>query len=260
MSVATTTRVRSPRVLALRVIAVIYAVIAAIAMFGLPSLVFAWSTSGVELPLRTSYVIYGALVGVLVPGLALALLARPKPAVARSLLALLVAVLMAISIGFNPLHLVYVAVIALPAVLLFLLHPLNRWTFSRAEIDIPALAVVGAMAIPTAWYGVTMAINSRTTAWIDDAHDLTVHGQYSQAAVFAFSLLLLGLVGSLRQCGRRIVAVLAAAAAVPVGIAGIVFPEDLMSPGVAGGAATIAAALVFAALALRPGSETVASA
>ena len=147
------TGIRSGRLVALRVIAVVWALVVALASFGLPSLLLAWSTEGDELPLRTMYVVWGVLAGVLIPALAFSLLGRQRVGTARALAALVAAGVLALVLGFNALHLTYFAYIVGPAALLLALHPeVREWRHSGA-VDRITLAVGASMAIPAAAWG-----------------------------------------------------------------------------------------------------------
>jgi hypothetical protein len=106
------------------------------------------------------------------------------------------------------------------------------------------------MAIPALWYGLDLAARSRATSYLD-----TMHGQYAQGAVLAFSLLLMSFVGALRQDGRPVVVALVSACAAILALAGIAFPGDAMSPGVAGGVVALLAAGAYALACLRDGQR-----
>lgn len=238
------------RLIALRVIAVLWALVAALASFGLPSLLLAWSTEGDELPLRTMYVVWGVLAGVLIPVLALSLLGRARVGTARALAALVVAGVLALVIGFNTLHLTYFAYIVGPAVVLLALHPEGRSLRETAPVDRVTLVLAAPMAILAAIWGGSLAIESRTTRILETpSGEFTMHGQYAQAAVLAFTLALLALLGSFKQPGRWVVVPLVAVCTAIWGIAGLLFPDDATSPGAIWGAIAIAAAAAYLAAA-----------
>lgn len=254
MSVLTLPAPARTRVIALRGLAVIYAAFVGLASFGLPSLLTSWFTTGDELPLRTAYVVWGVLAGLLVPALALALLrGRAAVAICQALVGLVCACVLVLVVGFKTEHLEYLAGVAIPAVLLLALHPQTRAALRPAKaIDPVAAVVVGAMVVPAAWYGVDMALTSRVTNVLDTpSGTFTVHGQYAQAAVLAFALILIAAVGTLRQPGRRILVAPVAVAAGILGSAGILFPHDLMSLGTTGGTLTLVAAGAYAVAGLR---------
>jgi hypothetical protein len=234
----------------LRVIAVAYALVTALASFGLPSLLTSWFTSGEELPLRTAYVVWGVLAGLLIPGLALSLLARSRIAIWRALAAVVAGTAIAMALAFEPENLSYAALIVGPAVLLLVLHPQARDALRPAGVDRLAVGTAAIMAIPAAWYGLDLAARSRASSYLD-----TMHGQYAQGAVLTFSLLLMSFVGALRQDGRRVVVALVSVSAAILGLAGIAFPDDPMSPGVAGGVVTLVAAGAYAFAGLRSGQR-----
>jgi hypothetical protein len=256
-SVAVTAPSRT-RLTALRVLAVAYAAFVGLASFGLPSLLTSWSTTGDELPLRTAYVVWGVLAGLVVPALALALLSRrTAPAVPQALGCLLCACLLVLVLGFKVEHLQYVAGVAIPALLLLALHPERAVPrVPRRAVDPLAAIVVGSIALPTIWYGVDMALTSRTTSVLDTpSGTFTMHGQYAQAAVLAFTLILVAAVGVLRQPGRRFLIALVVVSACILGTAGLLFPHDPMSLGATWGAVTLVAAAAYAVVGLRPTNE-----
>lgn len=242
MSVVSTAAPSHIRLVSLKVVAVGYAVLTGIASFGLPSLVTSWSTSGDELQLRTAYVVWGVLAGLLIPGLALSLLARPSLAVWRALAALLVGTVAAMALAFERENLGYATVVVGPAVALLLLHPRAREAARPASADRVSLAIATLMAVPLLWYGTVMAGHSRATSYVD-----TMHGQYAQGAVLAFTLVLMSLSGALRRDGRGIVVTLVSLSAGALGVAGILFPHDAMSLGIGWGGLTVAAAVGYAA-------------
>jgi hypothetical protein len=238
----------------LRVLAVAYAVFVALASFGLPSLLTSWFTTGDELPLRTAYVMWGVLAGLLVPALALALLRRrTAPAVCQALTGLVGACVAVLVVGFKTEHLLYLAGIAGSAVVLLALHPHTREALRPGRaVDRAAAVVVAVMAVPAGWYAVDMALTSRATQVLDTpSGQFTVHGQYAQAAVLTFALVVLAAVGTLVQPGRRFLVALIAISGGIIGFAGILFPDDLMSLGAAWGTVTMAASGAYAVAGLR---------
>lgn len=242
------------RLVSLRVLAVVYAAFLALASFGLPSLLTSWFTTGDELPLRTAYVVWGVLAGLLVPSLALALLRRRTAVAAcQALVGVVGACLLVLVVGFKTEHLVYLLGVAVPAVILLAVHPRTRASLRPAgTVDRTAAAVVAVTAVPACWYAVDMAVRSRTTQVLDTpSGQLTVHGQYAQAAVLAFALALVAWAGTVRQPGRRFLVALVATSAAVVGVAGILFPHDLMSVGVVGGGLTLLASGAYAVAGLR---------
>lgn len=233
------------RLTLLRVAGLAYAVLTAVVSFGLPSLLTSWFTAGDELPLRTAYVVWGVLAGLLIPGLALSLW-RPSVAVWRALAALVLGTLGALALAFEPENLAYAAVIVGPALVLLALHPGARDAMRPAPMDRATAVIAAVAAIPAVWWGVDLAARSRATSNVD-----TMHGQYAQGAVLAFTLALIALVGALRQAGRRVVVLLASVSVGLLGLAGIWFPDDLMSLGTTGGLVSLVAAVVYAFVALR---------
>lgn len=249
--VTATSHIAAPprqRLIALRIVAVLWVLVTALASFGLPSLLTGWSTSGDELPLRTMYVVWGILAGIVLPGVGLALLAHPRIGVCRALVALVVASAAALVVGFNPLHLAYFGYVVGPMVLLIALHPDVRSILEPASVDRVSMAIAAAISVPALAWGTKLARESRIEAWLETpSGDFSLHGQYSQAATLAFAIALLALVGALRQPGRWIIVALASVSTALWGIAGIAFPEDATSPGTTWGIVAMVAAAVYVA-------------
>lgn len=242
------------RLIALRVLAIAHAILIGLASFGLPSLITAWSTTGDELPLRTAYIVWGVLGGMVVPSLVLGLLwRRTAVAACLGLMGVVAGCVIVLVVGYKPEHLVYLASVAVPAVILLGLHPQTSKAFRpQSAIDRPAIAIVAVMAVPAAWYGIDMALTSRATHILDTpSGEFTMHGQYAQAAGLAFALILLASVGTLRRPGRPFLVALTTTAAALMGIAGILFPHDPMSMGTSWGVATLTASAAYAILTVR---------
>jgi len=80
-------------------------------------------------------------------------------------------------------------------------------------------------------------------------------GHYGLMAAMAVILILAALIGSSSFSGRRLVAGLAVAGLMYMGVAAIVFPDQTSSIGVVGGVATIGAGLLYAWGAMSPQHE-----
>jgi hypothetical protein len=247
-----------PRLIAVRILVVAYALFVGLMSFGLPSLLTSWFTTGDELPLRTAYVVWGVLGGLLVPTLALALLrSRLARAACQALVGVVGACVIVLVAGFKAEHLVYLASVAVPALVLLALHPQTRSALRLGHsIDRAAMAIVAVMCVPAGWYAVDMALTSRATRVLDTpSGQFTLHGQYAQAAVLAFALVFVAAVGTLRQPGRRFLVALVAISAGMIGAAGVLFPQDLMSLGATWGTLTLAASAAYAVAGLRPAGQ-----
>jgi hypothetical protein len=102
------------------------------------------------------------------------------------------------------------------------------------------------LAIPGATWGAALAIEARTTRVLETpSGDFTMHGQYAQAAVLAFALVLLALLGSVEQLGRGLVVALVATCVAVWAVAGILFPDDATSPGGAWGTIALVGVVAY---------------
>jgi hypothetical protein len=245
-TVPTAATLRRPRRIVLGALAALYAAFTALASFGLPSLLTAWTTSGEELPLRTQYVVWGVLAGLLIPLTVLPLVRRPRVAQAQQLGVLVLACILGLALALEPENAEYAAYIAVPAAILLALHPAVRDVFSTGTWHRPTLAVAVLAAAPAFAYAVTNARESAATSAADPAH-----GQYLQAAVLALTLLGSTFVAARRAAGWRWVAAGTIVGAALLGLAGVLFPDDLSSPGTVGGAATLLLALGLVVTSLR---------
>lgn len=228
-------------------LALIYALVAGIASFGLPSALTAWFTEGSELPLRTHYVIWGALAGVFMPGAALALM-RPERSIAamQQLLAFVVAAVAGLVLAFETETATYIAMFALPIILLAALHPhRGRLLESGPRMDVPMLALAGVAAIPTGFYALANLRLSAATHFTDD-----LHGGYAQAGILALALLLSTVVAARGASGWQVPAWISAIGAAMLGLAGVLYPSDPSSLGAPAGAAVLIGSAIMVGLTL----------
>jgi hypothetical protein len=237
---------RDPRRIATAVVAVLYGVGTALASFGLPSLLTAWTTSGDELELRTQFVAWGLLAGVLIPVMALALLRRPLVAPAQQLAAFAAAAVVALGLALEPENARYTVLFAVPAVVLVLLHPARRTLWSAGAWDPMMLAVAGLGAVPAAVYAVD---NLRTSAGISYLDDL--HGGHAHAGLLALALMFSAVVAARRASGWGWVAGSTAFCTAVLGVAGLLFPDDPSSLGTTGGTIALGLATLLTAAASR---------
>lgn len=238
---------RDPRRVATVTIALLYAAGTAIASFGLPSLLTAWTTSGEEVAMRTHYVIWGLLAGVLIPVMALALLRRPLVAPAQQLAAFVVAAVVSLAFALEPENLRYTVIFAAPALVLVLLHPARRTLASAGSWDPLILAVAGIAAVPAGIYAYDNLRLSANTSYLD-----VMHGEYMHAGLLAITLVLSTAVAARRASGWGWVAGPTAFAAAVLGLAGLAFPGDPGSPGTTGGMIALALATLLVAASSRP--------
>lgn len=238
---------RNPRRIAAVVIAVLYALGTALASFGLPSLLMAWTTSGDEVELRTHYLLWGLLAGVLIPVMALSVLHRRLVAPAQQLAAFVAAAVVTLALAFEPENARYAALFAGPALVLVLLHPARRTLWSAGSWDTGLLAVAGLGAVPAGAYALENLRMSAGTSYLDD-----LHGGYAHAGLLAVALLLSTVVAARRTAGWGWVVGSVAFCLTVLGIAGLVFPDDPSSLGTTGGAIALGLATLLVAAASRP--------
>lgn len=228
-------------------LAMIVAVAVGLGSFGLPSALTAWFTEGTELPLRTQYVVWGALAGVLVPGASLALL-RPawRIAAMQQLLAFVAMAALGLGLAFEAETARYVAVFSVPIVLLFSLHPDRSSVLLAPHRSDRLMFVVAALAaIPTGLYAVANLRLSAATVYTDD-----LHGGFAHAGILALALLASLLVAARGSTGWQVPAWITTICATMLGLAGSLYPNDASSPGRLGGASLLTGAAVVAALIL----------
>lgn len=237
---------RDPRRVATVAVALLYAAGTAVASFGLPSLVTAWTTSGDEIGMRTHYVVWGLLAGVLIPVMSLALVRRPLVAPAQQLAAFVAAAVLALAFAFEPENARYTVFFAAPALLLVLLHPARRGLLTAGSWDPVLLAVAALAVVPAGIYAAENLRMSASTHYLDP-----MHGEYQHAGLLAVALVLSAVVAARRASGWGWVAGSTACCAAVLGIAGLVFPGDPGSPGTTGGVIALALAVLLAAASAR---------
>lgn len=227
--------------------AVLVAVAVGLGSFGLPSVLTAWFTEGAELPLRTQYVVWGALAGVLVPGASLALV-RPawRIAAMQQLLAFVAMAALGLGLAFEAETARYVAAFSVPIMVLLALHPDRSSVLSATHRSDPWMFVVAALAaVPTGVYAVANLRLSAATVYTDD-----LHGGYAHAGILALALLASLFVAARGSTGWRVPAWITTVCATMLGMAGLLYPNDASSPGRLGGAGLLAGAILLTALIL----------
>ena len=240
----------SRRRVVFRTIALLYAFLTGLAMFGIPSVLTAWATSGAELPLRTHFVVYGALLGVLVPVAAAALAWRVSVAPAQQLGAVVTACLLGLLLAPEPENARYMAIVVVPAVLLLWLHPDRAALLSRRRLDPRMLAVTIVAAVPAIPYAVVNLRLSAGTHYTDD-----LHGGYAHAGILVLGLLGTALVASARANGWWVSVASVAVGTTVLGVAGILYPDDPSSVGGPGGVVALVLAGLFAGAAFVAARE-----
>ena len=231
---------------ALAVAATLFAGATSLASFGLPSALTAWTTSGDELALRTHYVVWGALAGVLLPVAALGLVRRPGLAPARQLAAFAIAAVAGVLLAPEPENLEYVGWFTAPVLVLLALHPQRRRLLPTGRPDRAVLALAALATGPAGAYAVA---NARLSAGTPQEDPL--HGGYLQAAILALALVLTTVAVAYGGSGRWLTAACVVVATAMLGVAGVLFPADPSSVGRPAGALLLIAAGALAALSAR---------
>lgn len=228
-----------------RGLAVLFAAGTSLASFGLPSALTAWTTSGTELPLRTHYVIWGALAGIVVPAASVALTKRGWDiAPMQQLLAFVASAFIGLALAFERENALYIVGFTIPILMLYALHP-NRSNIFRgpALSDRWMLALAAAAAVPAAVYAVA---NLRLSAATHYTHDL--HGGYAHAGILALLLVASIIVAARRRPGWQVTAWTTVVGGSMLGAAGVLYPADPSSIGRPGGVITIVGAAILATL------------
>lgn len=200
---------------------------------------------------RTHDVTYGFLFSTGVVGV-LAQLRRPEENGAGMLMALipvtgllLAAVLsrdVDAVVRFNPLR--YAAAVTVVAALL---HPAGRaffGSFSVARVNWMMLALVGIAAVPLLAFASTNIRLQRTVA---DMHAFT--GHYGFVAAFAFTVIAVGLLASLRPAGWKLTAWVAGLLPALLGVTSVLYQDTTSSLGLVWALAAIAWGVAFVAAA-----------
>lgn len=228
-----------------RGLAVILAAGTSLASFGLPSALTAWTTSGAELPLRTHYVIWGALAGIVVPVASVALTKRGWDiAPMQQLLVFAASAFVGLALAFEQENAAYVAGFTIPILMLYALHPNRSSIFQGpARSDRWMLALAAVAALPAAAYAVA---NLRLSAATHYTHDL--HGGYAHAGILALLLVASITVAARRRPGWQVAAWTTVAGGSMLGAAGVLYPADPSSVGRPGGIAVLVGAGILTAL------------
>jgi hypothetical protein len=232
---------------AFRAWAAVLVVVFGIGSFGLTTLFIGWfeSVEGVAGPVTDLG--YGALVGIILTfGLLSQLRAPERKIAAMQQAALVIPALLIGSALAHDAQNVIPALVLLPALgILLALHPVRDEFLRRGSSPHPALltlTVVG--GIPLIAYALDMAAQARRLA--GPPHHVQ---RLSTMAALAIAILLVGLLAALRTRGWRVPAWSAGAAAVVLGLASMIFPEQAGSEGRWWAGAAIVGGVLFVAVA-----------
>lgn len=230
-----------------RGLAILFAAGTALASFGLPSALTAWSTTGAELPLRTHYVVWGALAGVLVPVASGALVKRGwDVAPMQQLLAFVASAVVGLALAFDVENAAYIAAFTVPILLIFALHPDRSRILEVGERpDRWMLGLAAVAAVPATMYAV---VNLRLSAATDYTHEL--HGGYAHAGILALLLVASMIVVAQGSAGWQVPAWTTVVGGSMLGAAGVLYPADPSSVGRPGGIGILIGSGMLAALTL----------
>lgn len=228
---------------AFRVWSAALVIVIGIAFFGLTSLVLAWfqPVEGVAGPVTDLG--YGALFGVLLTVAVFLQLRAPERKIAgmQQAAAVIPALLVGSALSWDSQNLVP-ALILLPALgTMLALHP-ARAAFLRAggELSPALLAITLLGAIPLVVYAVDMGRQARDL--VGPPHHVE---RLSVMAALAIAVVLAGLLAALKTPGWRIPAWCAGTAAIVLGLASTVFPDDPGAEGRVWGGVVIAGGVLF---------------
>lgn len=208
---------------------------------------------------RTHELTFGLLFGVAVVGL-LAQFRHPLKNVAGMLMALLpwAALLLAGLLSadvFRTMVINPASSVATVVVLSALLHPSGRSfvrSFSISRINWPMLALVAVAAVPLLVFAST---NIRLQATIPDSH--AALGHYAFMAAFAFTVIGVGVLASMRPIGWKVTARMTATLAVLLGLISLLCPDNSSSLATLRSISAIAWGIAFVTVAERSGSPVV---
>jgi hypothetical protein len=226
---------------------------------GIPSLVLGWTRGGIEAMHRVHDVGWGAFAVLLLFVPAAAQLWRPerRPAAMQQLVLCLAVggIVMAASGALVTTHLVRGALIAGPAVVMFVLHPARARILrpGRVSASLAAFAVLG--AIPLTRFAVLQLDIQRVDHW--SPHGLEFH--WGTMATLTLAIIATLFVAAIRAPGWRLPAWCAGLAVAAFGLASAIYPSYASSIGRSWGMGAMAFGVVFISaaewqlLAERPG-------
>lgn len=238
--------VSKARSIGFRLLLVALAALTGVAFFGIPLLVLGWFASGTDAIHKFHTLGWAALMGILLTVPALAQLRRPehKIAATQQIALVVVAIILGYAAGgdFDPVSvLVVLAVVAS----IVALHPARQQFLQVGPVSKVMLAAVGVAAAPLLIYALDQG-QLQSTLPNSDPHSAGEH--WSDMAKVTFGIVLTGMVAALRAPGSTIPARCAAAAAIVLGAASVMFPNQASSFGTSWGLVAIGGGVAFLAL------------
>jgi hypothetical protein len=248
---------------AFRVMAVLTSLwVLAVVFFGLTEVVLMWLPAGVlrstGLPIddlaahRTHYLSAGIAAWALLLGVVVQLW-RPERRVAPMLHGLAIAVAAAVVYALSGGPGEWLAedlTLAVPLLVLGLLHPRARQLRRLPGCDRPMAVLAAAGAVPWLFFAVTHAQRQwRNVA--GDAHAEVEH--WATAALMALTVVACALIGATRHAGWRLTAWIAAVASVCYGLHSLIYPEPASALAAPWAAAAVLWGAGYAALIVRRG-------
>jgi hypothetical protein len=220
-------------------------------LLGLPSLTLGWVQGGDEIVHRVHDLGWGAFAVILVCGPAAGQLWMPerRPAAMQQLMLCLAAggVSMAASGAIVPSHLIRGALIAVPAIVMIVLHPARRDVWRVGRVSPPLIALTIVAAIPLMLFVFRQIRIQRIDTF--SPHGIAFH--WGTMATFALAIVATMLVTSMRAPGWRLSAWCAGLSLAVFGVASVIYPDYASSVGRAWGTGSITVAIVFVFVAER---------
>jgi hypothetical protein len=237
----------SARRLAFFIWAAVLSLAFGVGFFGLTVLVIGWFETPFGVSTPVSELSHGALAGIIITVGLLAQLRSPARRIAgvqQAVLGLLAFLITALIGGRQePLQasLFFLAAVAI----LVVLHPARGEFFKPGDGPIASLAAVAIVgAVPAVAYTVNMLVQARQ--FVGPPHHAD---RFAEMGAAAIAIVLVGLLASLKTKGWRISAWSAAAAAIVVGLASIVFADAPGAVGRVWGSMAVVAGVLFLVLA-----------
>jgi hypothetical protein len=221
------------------------------ALLGMSSLALGWVRGGDEMMHRVHDVAWGAFSVILVCGSAAAQLWKPerRPAAMQQLVACLAAGALSMwaSGAISPSHVVRGAFLAVPAAVMFWLHPARKGVvrFGRVSPLLAALSIV--IGVPLLRFALQQVRIQRLDTV--SPHGIAFH--WGTMATLALAIVATMFVASLHAPGWRLPAWCAGLALAVFGLASDIYPLYASSVGRVWGSFAIAMAVVFVAVAER---------
>jgi len=230
---------------------VVLCALAGWALLGMSSLALGWFRGGDQMMHRVHDVAWGSFSVILICGSAAAQLWKPerRPAAMQQLLACLAAGALSMwaSGAISPAHVVRGAFLAVPAAVMFWLHPVRKdvVTFGRVSSLLTALSVV--VAVPLLRFALQQVRIQR----LDTVSPHGIEFHWGSMATLALAIAATMVIASLHARGWRLPAWCAGLALAVFGSASVIYPDHASSVGRVWGTCAIAGAIVFVAVAER---------